>query len=145
LSGVAAPRTAAVRGEVALGGAVGTLVRAGVVAGAIAAATGSAPLAILAVNLLGAWLLGRWTARAATDRRTARWIPAVGGGFLGGLTTFSALALELAIRVDGDEVAVAVVLAIASVLGGVAAAAAGIASGERGTRTATSVRGRPRG
>jgi fluoride exporter len=134
VGGASAAGPTRLRGEVAVGGAVGTLLRVGAVAAVVALAPGATVLGVLAANLVGAFLLGRLTARAGIDARAARWLSPIGGGLLGGLTTFSTLAAELALLVDGGEVGAAVTLAAVSVLGGLLAAAAGLATGGRGER-----------
>lgn len=65
-----------------VGGAAGTLARAGVAEGL------SSPWATLLVNVIGAALLG-YVVVALPERR-----PLLGTGFCGGLTTFSTLQLE---------------------------------------------------
>jgi fluoride exporter len=132
VSGASATGPARLRLEVAVGGAAGTLLRVGTVTAVAALAPGAEVLGVLVANLVGACLLGWLTARAAIDARVARWLSPLGGGVLGGLTTFSILVSELAFRVDGGEVGTAVALAIVSVVGGVLAAAAGLAAGGRG-------------
>lgn len=131
-----APGRWRLRAEVAVGGAVGTLLRVGVVAAVATLGADGPVLGLLGANLAGAFLLGWLTARSAIDARAARWLSPVGGGLLGGLTTFSALASQLAFRLDGGEVAAAVALAAVSVLGGVLAARVGLGSGGHRVRGA---------
>jgi fluoride exporter len=134
VGGASAAGPTRLRVEVAVGGAVGTLLRVATVAAVVALAPGAAVLGVLAANLVGAFLLGLLTARAGIDARAARWLSPIGGGLLGGLTTFSTLASDLALRTGGGEVGAAVALAVVSVLGGLLAAAAGLATGGRGGR-----------
>lgn len=75
---------------VALGGALGTLARALIVE--VAAVGGWAPLATLSVNTSGALLAGFFAAQSLS----VRWRALLLSGLLGGFTTFSALAQELA-------------------------------------------------
>jgi fluoride exporter len=58
----------------------------------------------------------------------------VGTGLLGSLTTFSALVLQLAELVGSGRHGVAVTLAVASLGGGLVAAASGLRLGGRGRR-----------
>lgn len=76
--------------RIAFGGAIGTGLR--LLAGGLAlSAAPPGPLRLLAINVLGAGLLG-W----ALERRPLpdRWMPALMTGVLGGLTTFSMLILQ---------------------------------------------------
>jgi fluoride exporter len=115
---------------VAAGGAVGTGLRY-----AIAEATGPTggwPTATLLVNLVGALLLGvllevlvrRSRGGESTRARLLRL--GLGTGLLGGFTTFSALAIELERMLADGAAALAAAYALASALGGVAAALAGV-------------------
>ena len=97
-----------------VGGAVGTLARAGVAAGL------DKPWATLLVNVLGAALLG-YVVVALPERR-----PLLGTGFCGGLTTFSTLQLEVLELSTGDAIAY---LAASAVLGWLA-----ITAGKRAAR-----------
>jgi fluoride exporter len=77
-------------GWVALGGALGTLARA--LLGEVAATAGWGAWGTLFVNSAGAFVAGWWMARRLGIRGQGLLVT----GFLGGFTTFSALAQELA-------------------------------------------------
>jgi CrcB protein len=125
-------------GLVALGGVFGTAAREAL---ALALplripAAGGFPLAILLINVGGAFLLGlllEALTRRGSDtgrRRTLRLL--LGTGFLGGFTTYSALATDTALLL-GAPVAgpfgLAAGYALGSVLAGAIATWAGIAVG----------------
>ena len=76
--------------RIALGGAVGTGLRL-LAGGLVLSATPPGPLRLLAINALGAGLLG-W----ALVRRPLpdRWMPALLTGLLGGSTTFSTMVVQ---------------------------------------------------
>ena len=100
-------------------GALGVLARYGI----SSAFHGDAlPWATVAINVVGSFLLGVlvvvdwWTPEART---------AVGVGFLGGFTTFSTFSVQAVLDVDGGDAVRAVVYVSASVIFGIAAAAAG--------------------
>lgn len=107
---------------VGVGGAVGTLARYGAVR-IHPADGGTFPWATLAVNLLGAALIGALAARGLADATSPAAL-AVSAGFLGAFTTFSGLAVETVLLVDAGRPAVAGVYLLASVIGGLAACAA---------------------
>lgn len=114
---------------VVLGGAAGTLSRYGVDEAFVG--DGLFPLATFMVNVVGAFALGLLIAALLThESDTLRLL--IGTGFLGGFTTYSALALETDVLLRGDHVAVGLAYAVGSALAGVAAAIAGIAIGSRG-------------
>jgi len=79
---------------IALGGALGAAIRYSV-AQLMPASADGIPWATLIVNLAGAFLLG---ALARASQARARWVLFAGVGFLGSLTTFSTLALEISMR-----------------------------------------------
>ncbi len=116
---------------VALGGAFGTMGRYGV--GEALPGDGLFPLATFAVNVVGSFALGALLAAILTTRaKTVRLL--LGTGFLGGLTTYSALAVETDALLRTDHVALGLAYAAASVVAGLAAALAGVAVGSRGRR-----------
>jgi CrcB protein len=78
------------------------------------------------INLAGSFLLGllaaeHWFGRDARE--------ALGVGFLGGFTTFSTFSVQVVLEADGGRPGKAAVYLVVSVVGGVAAAAAGYALG----------------
>ena len=129
-------------GLVALGGAVGTALREAVAL--VVPGVGQLPVATLAVNILGAFLLGlllEALVRRGPDegrRRTLRLL--LGTGLLGGFTTYSALATDTGLLLAAgaaDSTGVALLYAIGTVLLGGVATLAGIALAVvlRGRRT----------
>jgi fluoride exporter len=120
----------------AVGGALGALAR-WAVAEALPRPSGAWPWATLAVNLIGCLLIGVLlavlAARRPDDERLRTFF---GVGVLGGFTTFSAFAVEVADLLRTGASGVAVGYGAASVLGGLLAVAAGLRLG--------AVTGRPR-
>jgi CrcB protein len=102
---------------VMLGGAVGTLARAGV-AHALPVTPGTWPWATLLVNLVGTLILGYVVA-------ADRWRPLVGTGFCGALTTFSTFQFELVRLADDGHGAIAAGYLAVSVSAGLLAAQLG--------------------
>jgi fluoride exporter len=120
-------------GVVAAGGAVGTAAREGL---ALAIpAVGGLPIAILLINVVGAFVLGllleALLRRGADEggRRTLRL--AAGTGFCGGFTTYSTLAVGTAELLRAGTPGLAVGYALGSVALGALAAWGGIAVGGR--------------
>jgi CrcB protein len=108
----------------ALGGALGALARWGV-AEATTPSIGW-PWATLLVNLTGCFLLGVLLGVVGRRSPEPSWAtPFLGVGVLGGYTTYSAFAVEVAELVDGGTPALAAGYVLASVLGAVLAVAAG--------------------
>lgn len=110
---------------VAVGGTVGVLARA-----AIVAPLGDAdlvPWVTFAINVAGSLLLG--VVVGWLDDRHPRVRAFLGTGVLGGFTTYSAFAVETALWVSTPMLAFG--LAAASVVGGVAGAIAGLFVGRR--------------
>lgn len=111
---------------VAVGGAAGAASRYGVDL-LVPDGPGGLPLGTLLVNLVGCLLLGVLVG-ARPDDPVLR--PLLGTGFLGGFTTFSALALQ-ADRLLADAPAVALMYLALTTLGGLGAAALGLRAGAR--------------
>lgn len=106
---------------VGAGGAVGALARSGVDS---AAPDAFFPWPTLAVNVVGAFLLGLLPALAVV-RRSRRVAVALGPGVLGGFTTVSALAGGVRDLADSGHVALAGLYLVVTLLAGLGAAAVG--------------------
>nr|BFF15162.1 hypothetical protein GCM10025699_64650 [Microbacterium flavescens] len=108
------------------------------------------PLTVFAINLVGSFALGlllETLVRRGPDegaRRTARLL--LGTGLIGGFTTYSAFAVDVAALTDGAP-AVAIGYAVGSVVLGAVAAGAGIVAGARlhGRRSRRGASDRPGG
>ena len=115
-------------GVVFVGGAFGTAAREGL--GLVIPAAGGVPWAVLTANLAGAFLLGvllEALVRRGADhgiRRTLRLL--LGTGFMGGFTTYSALAADTAALFGAGDGWVGAAYALGTVLVGALASAAGI-------------------
>lgn len=105
------------------GGAVGSLARYAVSLAIDPA--GSLPLATLLVNLVGSFLLGLLVGAAAGARSRLLF----GTGFLGGFTTYSALAAETEHLLRDGDALVGLGYLLLSVAVGAAAAVAGMVAG----------------
>lgn len=82
--------------SVAVGGAIGTAVRAGLT---LALSADLGPALVPLINVVGAFAIGilfGWRARMPESSRAQRVQLFVGTGVLGGFTTYSALAVESA-------------------------------------------------
>ncbi len=129
-----AHRDPAVLALIAAGGAAGTAVRA-VLERAVPAHPGQWPWTTFSINLTGAFILGlllELLVRSGPDsgwRRRVRL--SVGTGVLGGYTTYSTFAVEVGHLATGPLPLLGPMYAVTSVVLGVLAAAAGIASGAR--------------
>ena len=126
---------------VALGGAVGALVRWGV-DHALPPAAGWPAWSTLLVNTTGAALLSVLVVVLARRRPASRRLrPLLGTGVLGGFTTFSAAALDVQQHLVGGRVGTAALAVVLSLVLPVLAAWAGAAA----TRTVLPDRLRPSG
>ncbi len=120
-----------------LGGAAGTGARYGL-ARALPTAAGHVAWATLTVNLVGAFVLGcllEALVRSGPDhghRRRARLL--IGTGFCGGLTTYSTFMLDARALIAGAHFGEAAGYLLGTILGGVIAAAAGVAVAGAGHR-----------
>jgi CrcB protein len=118
-------------GVVALGGAVGTAAREAL--SITIPSIGGFPVAVLAINVSGAFVLGlllEALARRGPDegrRRLARLL--VGTGFCGGFTTYSSLSASTAVLLATGAAGPAVLYSLGTLLVGGAASWAGIAFG----------------
>lgn len=110
---------------IAAAGAAGALARYGV---GVAVGVRTFPWATLFINVVGSFLLGlvvaTGPARLSADIRLG-----LAAGFLGAFTTFSTFSHETVTMVREGRVASAALYVAISVLGGLAAAAAGYFSG----------------
>jgi len=82
----------------------------------------------VAINIVGSFLLGLLAAEEWFDRDLRE---GLGVGFLGGFTTFSTFSVQIVLDADAGEPGRAFAYLIASVGGGILAAAAGYALGRR--------------
>jgi fluoride exporter len=80
------------------------------------------------INIVGSFLLGMLAAEHWFSRDVRE---ALGVGFLGGFTTFSTFSVQIVLEVDGGNSEKAAAYLVASVAGGIAAAAVGFALGRR--------------
>ncbi|MFQ1004085.1 fluoride efflux transporter CrcB [Modestobacter sp. SSW1-42] len=113
----------------ALGGALGALARWGLGL-ALPHAPGTWPTATLLVNLTGCLLLGLLSSALFTRHPHSPWLrPFLGTGVLGGWTTFSTFAVDVVQLAEAGRGVAAVGYVLASVVGGVLAAAAGVRLG----------------
>ncbi len=110
-------------GAIFVGGAIGTLLRAGLLEGLGEGAPGW-PWATFVVNLFGAFLLGWLVIRISP---AFRWRPLLTTGLCGGLTTFSTMQVELLTMLEAGHVGIAAGYAAASLLGGMLGVTAGSA------------------
>lgn len=113
--------------QVALGGAAGAVARYLTVLAAVRLMGPGFPWGTLAVNVLGAVLIGALVAALAQFSAT-RLAPLLVTGFLGGFTTFSAFSLDALTLWDRGETALAAAYVVASVVLSLAGVAAGLAA-----------------
>jgi fluoride exporter len=78
------------------------------------------------INVAGSFVLGLLVAEGWFSRDVRE---GIGVGFLGGFTTFSTFSVQAILEVDGGRPGMAIAYVLASVLGGLAAAAGGYALG----------------
>jgi fluoride exporter len=115
---------------VAAGGALGTGARLALEAW-LDPTGGAHPLGTLVANLAGAALLGVLVGAAVAHAPTARWLPALGTGALGAMTTFSGLAVGTVGVAAEAGTASAAGHAVGTVAAGLALAALGVRAGGR--------------
>ena len=111
--------------QVALGGAIGAALRFLLGSVVVRHWTGTFPVAILGVNVLGSFLMGLcvvWAAKTAN----AHLSPFLMTGVLGGFTTFSAFSLEAYTLFERGQTAAAAGYVAASVVFSIAGLVAGV-------------------
>ena len=110
---------------IAIGGAAGSLARFGV-AGALN--SDRHPWGTVTVNIVGSLviglLIGLWGFGQQSDHQLAITV-----GLLGGFTTFSTFALDTISLWEQDQIGLAIGTVAASLIGGLAAVAIGLAAG----------------
>ncbi|RWZ83381.1 fluoride efflux transporter FluC [Glutamicibacter sp. HZAU] len=126
-----------------LGGAAGTAVRQGL--GLLLPSAGGFPIAIFAANMLGAFLLGllleALSHGGGSEGRHRRLRLLLGTGFMGGFTTYSALATDSMLLFSSSAVLPALAYALPTVICGALATWCGIAlAARRAARTAGGAR-----
>ena len=113
----------------AAGGVLGALARWGV-GEALPHSPGAWPWATVLANLTGCLVLGVLLAALFARHPDSRWLrPFLGTGVLGGYTTFSTFAVYAVQLTDAGAAGTAALYVVVSVVGGVLAAAAGVALG----------------
>lgn len=105
---------------VAVGGLLGVLARYGI--GRMTLHHESLLWSTVAINIAGSFLLGLLVAEHWFGRDVRE---GLGVGFLGGFTTFSTFSVQAVLEAEAGEVGRAFTYVLASVLGGLLAAAAG--------------------
>jgi CrcB protein len=109
---------------VAVGGVLGVLSRWGLTR--LTIHTEALLWTTVAINVAGSFLLGLLVAEHWFSRDLRE---GIGVGFLGGFTTFSTFSVQAVLEVEGGRTETALLYVLVSVLGGIAAAAAGYALG----------------
>lgn len=107
-------------------GGVGTLLRFGIVRGFGGPAVDGFPWGTLVANCLGSLLCGTVYGLAQVWQWSPEWRTVILVGFLGALTTFSALALETALLARGDRLALAVGYVLATNASGIGCLVVGL-------------------
>jgi CrcB protein len=111
---------------VAIGGVLGVLARFGI--GRLTEHHTTLIWSTVAINIVGSFMLGLLAASSWFSRDVRE---GMGVGFLGGFTTFSTFSVQAVIEVDAGRPGRAFAYVAASVIGGLAAAAAGYLLGRK--------------
>ncbi|QGX97110.1 fluoride efflux transporter CrcB [Roseovarius faecimaris] len=111
--------------QVALGGAIGAVLRFGVGVAVMRFASPGFPVAIIGVNILGSFLMGLFVIYSI-QKGLGHLNPLVMTGLLGGFTTFSAFSLEAFTLYDEGQAAQAALYVVLSVAGSLLALALGV-------------------
>lgn len=93
--------------QIALGGALGAVSRFLFASGVMRLTGSGLPLGILAVNVLGSFLMGVAVTLFSEHFEDVRLAPLVMTGFLGGFTTFSAFSLDTVQLIEQGRLAAA--------------------------------------
>ncbi len=112
--------------QIALGGALGAVLRYGSVQGAVRVFALGTPVGTLFVNVIGSFLMGlaaAWLLNRVGDVKAA---PFVMSGVLGGFTTFSAFSLDAITLWEQGRQSVAMFYVVGSVFGAILAVLAGV-------------------
>ncbi len=118
---------------IGIGGACGTLARWAL--GQAWHSTYGFSWATFIANLSGSFLLGLLVSRCARQWPRAHYVrPALGTGVLGGYTTFSTAMVETVLRADHGHAPLAFLYLVLTLVGGLAAAFAGLVAGDRELR-----------
>lgn len=107
---------------VAAGGVAGVIARYGI--GRLTLHIDALLWSTVGINIVGSFLLGLLVGGSWFSRDVRE---GLGVGFLGGFTTFSTFSVQIVVEADAGRTGTAVLYLVASVVGGVAAAAAGYA------------------
>lgn len=110
--------------QVASGGLIGSAAR-GIVEWLIPTVEGAFPVGVLAVNLVGSFLLGLYLARRERSVNGPATVRFWAIGVLGSFTTFSAFSLDLLVLLQAGRVVGSSGYLLGSVLGGLALALTG--------------------
>lgn len=112
---------------IALGGALGASLRhLSAVAMTLRFGAVAWPWWLLAVNVLGSFLIGIFWALLQESRISVQWAPFLMTGVLGGYTTFSAFSLDTLRLVEDGRIGVAGLYVVATVVMSFAAAWVGL-------------------
>jgi fluoride exporter len=109
---------------VAIGGLVGVLARHGI--NRLTLHSDALLWSTVGINVTGSFLLGLLAAEPWFSRDVRE---GLGVGLLGGFTTFSTFSVQIVLEVDAGHTSRAAFYVVASVVGGIAAAAAGYGLG----------------
>jgi CrcB protein len=110
---------------VALGGALGAVLRYLTGLGAVRLFGTGFPLGVITVNIIGSFLMGVFVVLAA-KRGLTDLSPLIMTGFLGGFTTFSAFSLETVTLFERGQTGAALLYVLVSVVGSILALALGV-------------------
>jgi CrcB protein len=111
--------------QVALGGAIGAMLRFGAGLALVRLSGPGFPVGVLGVNVLGSFLIGVF-AVVSVQKGLQHLNPLVMAGLLGGFTTFSAFSLEAFSLYERGQLGSAGLYVVLSVIGSLGALALGV-------------------